>query len=405
MKATFQNPYYCYASSYSFFFFITWSLWWSLYAIWLQNHIGLTKTQTGSLYAINQFTSIVFMVIYGIIQDRIGVRKTLMWVLSVVLVLTGPFFIYIYEPYLTTHFYSIVIIGSIFFGMGYLGGCGLVDSFTEKMSRLFRFEYGTSRLWGSLGYAIGAAIAGYVFTFNPHINFWSSSLVGLIFMLVNFLFKPSSTVEYNAEHSHKLTRRDFLALLRDKNFWIFVVFVIGTWTFYTIYDQQIFPVFYTTLFASKAIGTQVYGYLNSAQVLLEAIFMAIMPFFINHIGPKRALVLGSFIMLLRILATAFFTDPYIISCLKMLHALEVPLCVIAIFKYATTNFDERLSATIFLIGYQISSSIGIVFLSHPLGVLLDNYGYHRVFYLISAILVVMIVFAILMLSNKKVKAL
>ncbi|WP_404854326.1 MFS transporter, partial [Escherichia coli] len=49
-----------------------------------------------------------------------------------------------------------LILGALFFGLGYLAGCGLLDSFTEKMARNFHFEYGTARAWGSFGYAIGA---------------------------------------------------------------------------------------------------------------------------------------------------------------------------------------------------------------------------------------------------------
>ena len=53
-----------------------------------------------------------------------------------------------------------LILGALFFGLGYLAGCGLLDSFTEKMARNFHFEYGTARAWGSFGYAIGAFFAG-----------------------------------------------------------------------------------------------------------------------------------------------------------------------------------------------------------------------------------------------------
>lgn len=396
----FKNPYYRYASGYSFFFFITWSLWWSLYAIWLKNTIGLTGSQLGILYSLNQFTSILFMIIYGILQDKLGLKKNIMWLVSFTLVLTGPFLIYFYEPYLKDNFYPVVTIGSLFFGLGYLAGCGLVDSFIEKMSRSFRFEFGTARLWGSLGYAIGAFAAGIMFSINPHINFWAVSIMGLCFLAVNALFNEKKSQEYIPERTDKLTQDDFLGLVKDKNFWIFVIFIIGTWSFYTIYDQQMFPVFYAGLFATPEIGTQVYGYLNAAQVVLEAICMGLAPFVVNKIGPKKALVIGAMIMLTRILLAAIFTDPYIISFVKMFHAVEVPLFIVAVFKYAVTNFDKRLSSTIFLIGFQIASSIGIILLSMPLGELFDRVGYQSIFYTISAVVSIMIIFGAIMLSGK-----
>lgn len=95
LNIPFRNAYYRLASSYSFLFFISWSLWWSLYAIWLKGHLGLTGTELGTLYSVNQFTSILFMMFYGIVQDKLGLKKPLIWCMSFILVLTGPFMIYV----------------------------------------------------------------------------------------------------------------------------------------------------------------------------------------------------------------------------------------------------------------------------------------------------------------------
>lgn len=118
LKIPFRNAYYRFASSYSFLFFISWSLWWSLYAIWLKGHLGLTGTELGTLYSVNQFTSMLFMVAYGIIQDKLGLKKPLIWCMSFILVLTGPFMIYVYEPLLQSHFSVGLVLGSLFLAWG-----------------------------------------------------------------------------------------------------------------------------------------------------------------------------------------------------------------------------------------------------------------------------------------------
>lgn len=118
LNIPFRNAYYRFASSYSFLFFISWSLWWSLYAIWLKGHLGLTGTELGTLYSVNQFTSILFMMFYGIVQDKLGLKKPLIWCMSFILVLTGPFMIYVYEPLLQSNFSVGLILGALFFGQG-----------------------------------------------------------------------------------------------------------------------------------------------------------------------------------------------------------------------------------------------------------------------------------------------
>nr|WP_241603681.1 oligosaccharide MFS transporter [Rosenbergiella nectarea] len=398
LSIPFKNPNYRIASGYSALFFICWSLWWSLYAIWLKQRIGLTGAELGMLYALNQTTSIVFMLGYGVIQDKLGLQKTLMWVISAALMLTGPFMTFIYQPLLLNAFYVGAIIGALFLGIGYLAGFGLVEAFSEKISRHFHFEYGTARSWGSLGYALGAFVAGILFSLDPNLNFWLVSLFGVGFAYLNYRFTPPRQV---IQQQKTITRQDFTAVLSDKHFWLFVIFVIGTWSFYNIFDQQLFPIFYTQLFSSATLGAKVYSYLNASQVILEALFMAITPLLVNRIGAKNALLLGVMIMAVRIFSCAVSVNPYLISAVKLLHALEVPLCVIAVFKYSTLYFDKRLSSTIFLIGFQVASSIGVVVISFPLGALHDQYGYQHLFWIISAIVSVMLLFGGIFLGRRK----
>ena len=127
--------------------------------------------------------------------------------------------------------------------------------------------------------------------------------------------------------------------------------------------------------------------------------MAVIPFFVNKVGAKKALIAGGMIMICRILVSATSESPYIISLSKLFHAIEVPLFVISVFKYSVSNFDSRLSSTIFLVGFQIASSLGIVLLSIPVGMLFDAFGYHFVFYLFSAIVSVILLFGVVFLSN------
>lgn len=395
----FSNKQYGFSSGYLLFFFAAWSLWWSFYAIWLKTKLGLTGSELGMLYSVNQFFSMIFMVGYGVIQDKLGTRKPLIWLVGLVLLLSGPFLIYVYEPLLALNFTLGMVLGAIFFGVGYLAGCGLVDSFIEKLSRKFNFEFGTARFWGCIGYAGGTFVGGIFFSINPHINFWCVSLMGLLFLLVNLFFKTESARE-ETQHTSTISTQDFLSIFKDIQFWFFVVFIIGTWSFYNIYDQQMFPVFYAGLFDNPDVGSRVYGYLNSVQVILEGIGMALTPFLINRVGPKSALMLGGIIMTFRILGSAVFTDVYVISFIKMLHALEVPLFVISVFKFSVANFDKRLSSTIFLVGFHIASSLGIIVLSLPIGKLFDRVGYQSIFFMMAGIVVLMVLFGSFTLSKK-----
>ncbi|SUM50856.1 sucrose permease, major facilitator superfamily [Mammaliicoccus lentus] len=185
-----------------------------------------------------------------------------------------------------------------------------------------------------------------------------------------------------------------LDLLKLPHLWIIVIFIMFSWSFYTIYDQQMFPDFYTQLFSSPETGQQMYGTLNSIQVFFEALMMGVVPIIMYKLGVRNTLLLGVCVMVARIGLSGVLTTPFTISIIKMMHAIEVPLFMLPMFRYITLHFNPKLSATLYMIGFQIAAQIGQVILSTPLGTLRDNIGYSNTFLVISGIALISGIFAI-----------
>lgn len=396
----FKNKNYWFSSGYLFLFFITWSVWWSFYSIWLNGTLGLTGSQTGTIFSINSFLSLIFMFLYGVIQDKIGTKKYLIWFQSIFLIGTGPFIIYVYEPLLQTNFYPGALLGGLYFGAGFIAGVAFLESYAEKLSRKFNFEYGTSRMWGSIGYACATLIAGLLLSINPHLNFWIASVAGLGFFLLNCFFKFEVSAK-EEEKTSNLSTKDILLVFKSKNFWYFITFLFGTSCIYTIYDVQLFPIYFTQHFADVGTGYQVYGYLNSFQVLLESAMLFAAPFIVNRIGAKQALVLAGFIMGSRIIGSALVDGTVGISLIKLLHGIELPILLIAIFKYISLNFDQRLSATIYLIGFKVSGEVGVIVFSPLIGRLYDATSFETTYFVLGTVVYIFTIVAIFFLNNQK----
>ncbi|WP_202115406.1 oligosaccharide MFS transporter [Gilliamella sp. Pas-s25] len=405
-----QNRNYWFSSGYLITFYAAWSLWWSFYAIWLKSKIGLSGEQLGIVYAANSAAAMFFMIFYGIIQDKLQIGKAVITFQSIIMVLIGPFLIYVYEPLLKNDFILGVCIGAPVLSASFISGSALTDSFIERISRLFGFEFGPARFWGSFGYAIATFVAGILFGIDPHINFWMASAVAAIFFTINIVFKPTHYQVSQFENNNTAltektstipTMGEILSLFRLQKFWLFVLFVIGTYSFYTIYDQQLFPNFYTSFFEKPEDGYQVYGYLNSFQVFLEATCMIIAPYFINKMGAKKSLLVAALVMICRIALSATLDNVYFISLVKLFHAIEIPLFILAMFKYIVGNFDARLSATLYLVGFNISSNLGVIVLSWLVGKLFDNTGYATTFYILAGVVLLTSVIAIFTLSDEK----
>ncbi|KRM59862.1 galactoside permease [Ligilactobacillus animalis KCTC 3501 = DSM 20602] len=380
-----------------FLFFASWGIWWSFFQLWLtskSNGLGLSGSEVGTIFSINSVASLVLMFIYGTIQDKLFIKRHLLIFNAILATLIAPFFIFVYAPLLQSHFMLSAWLGALFLSAAYLSAVGVLEATTERFSRVFGFAYGQSRAWGSFGYAVSALIAGFIFVKDPNLNFIGGSLIGLFLLLDLLFWKPKEerdalkAIDELKSDNSTPKLKDMFGLLKLPVLWQIIFFVMFSWTFYNVFDQQMFPEFYTSLFSSAEVGQQTYGTLNSIQVFIEALMLGLVPILMKKIGVRKTLLLGTAIMCLRIGLCGFITDPIAISGVKMLHSLEVPLFVLSIFRYFTLHFDTKLSATLYMIGFQIAAQVGQIILSTPLGILRDSMGYSMTFKIIALIVLI-----------------
>lgn len=386
-------------SAYFFFFFFTWSSSYSLFSIWLGQEIKLNGSATGLIFSVNAIFALCMQPLYGYISDKIGLKKHILFFISCLLVFVGPFYIFVYGPLLQYNVLIGAIIGGLYLGVAFLAGIGAIETYIEKVSRKYKFEYGKSRMWGSLGWAAATFFAGQLFNINPHINFWVASVSAVILVAIIFSVKVEMS-SYEMEKAESVTLRDVGNLFLLKEFWFFMIYVVGVTCVYGVYDQQ-FPIYYASLFPTESIGNQVFGYLNSFQVFLEAGMMFAAPFIVNKIGAKNSLILAGFLMGFRIIGSGLVVGPIGISSMKLIHALELPIMLIAIFKYLAANFDTRLSSILYLVGFQFASQIGASVLSPIAGGLYDSVGFSRTYLIMGGMVLIFNVISMFTLLNSK----
>lgn len=238
-------------------------------------------------------------------------------------------------------------------------------------------------MWGSLGWATATFFAGLLFNINPNLNFLVASCSGIVFFCLLARLKVSTPaslekVEVGAE---RVTLEDALRLLTLPRFWALVFFVVGT-CIYSVYDQQ-FPVYFSSQFATLREGNAMFGYLNSFQVFLEAGGMFCAPWLVNRIGAKNGLIFAGMVMALRMIGSGLVEGPLLISITKLLHAVELPILLVSIFKYNSINFDKRLSSTLYLVGFACTSSVIASVLSPLAGYSYEKYGFAQSYLLMG----------------------
>jgi len=380
-----------------FFFFLGWSATYTMVSIWFGQALHLNGASIGLLYSINSVFAMFLQPLYGYILDKLGSRKNILVCLGGILVLTGPFFIYVYRPLLESNFLLGAILGGLFLGGTYLAAMGAVESYVEKISRKYDFEYGNVRMWGSLGTAIAAFFAGRIFNLNPDYNFWIGSIAALIVLIILLTTKIDVT-ETEVKSSASVKTKDIFELFTLGNFWIFIIFILGVASINTIYDQQ-FPRYFAEQFITAAAGNRMYGYLNSLQTFVEVGMMFLAPKIVNKLGTRNSMLLVGALIAVRIGLTSMVTGPVLISVVKMIQAFDMPLMYISIFKYIHLNFESRLSSILYLVGYQFTSQIGVIGLSTFMGKMYDDLGYRTTYMYLGLVVCTFVVIAFFTLNK------
>lgn len=373
----------------------------SLLAAWLGQTLRLSGTEAGIVFSANAFAAMCSQPIYGFVSDRVGTRRNILWTVAALVAFSGLFFPYLYAPLLKTNILLGAAVGGLYLGITFTAGSYAIESYVDRIGRRDGFEYSRVRLWGSLGFASAAAFSGRIYNVDPGINFALASLAGgaMLALLALTAAKHNGPGVPGASGKAGVKLADAFALLRMRGFWRFMVFVLGVTNLYLVFDQQ-FSRYFASLFPDPKTGVAMFGYLNSAQIFLEAGGLFLAPLLVRRIGAKNGLLLAGSIMLVRIAGSGLAVGPVSISAMKLLHSVELPILAVSLFRYIARHFDNRVASTVYMVGVSFGHSIGIFALSSLAGIGYDRIGFPATYLILAGVgLVFLILSAVFLLPT------
>jgi OHS family lactose permease-like MFS transporter len=372
-------------ASFVFIYFFAQAMSVSLLTLWLRGTLQLSGAEAGVVFSANFIAAMCSQPVYGFVSDKVGTRKHILWTVGTLCSLCGLFFVYVYAPLLKANLLLGAAVGGVYLGVTFIAGSYAIESYVDRIGRRHGFEYSRVRLCGSLGFASAAMLTGRLYNINPSINFFFASGAGLLLIAMLALWKTGGGADDEATSAAgKVKLTDALGLLGDPKFWRFMVFILGVTNLYLVFDQQ-FPSYFASLFPTPQQGAAMFGYLNSAQIFIEAGGLFLSPLLVRRIGAKRGLMLAGTIMLLRIGGSSFAVGPLSISVLKMLHSLELPILVVSVFRYIAHHFDNRLASTLYMVGVSFGHSLGLAILSPLVGKSYDLLGFPATYLVLAGL--------------------
>ena len=389
ITSSLYNKNYWVFSLYFFLYFFIMGAYFPFFPVWLKM-VGLDQASTGYVFSFISLFALVFQPIFGLISDKLGLKKHLLWIITLLLVLFGPFFIFVFGPLLKFNVTLGAIVGGFYLGMVFSGGAPSIEALVEKISRRSGFEFGRSRMFGCFGWAICASFVGIMISKNVNAVYWLCSGFALILLVLVKIADPAKTSTTDVVEKMGLNKPEpfnlklALDLLSMRKTWFFMLYIVGVACTYDVFDQQ-FANFFTSFFSSEQIGREAFGYVTTLGEFLNATVMFFAPIIVMKIGSKNTLLIAGAIMSIRITGSAFASTAIEVIILKTLHMFEAPLLLVGAFKYITTHFPIRLSATVYLIAFCFAKQLSIMFMSTFAGLMYVKIGFEGAYLVLGFI--------------------
>lgn len=389
-----------------YFYFMIWALVFSFLPFWLNKTAHLDTKVSGVVFSAMAITALVLEPLYGVIQDKLGLKKYLFGFVVLCLLFVGPFVQFAFIPLLHINAIFGAVVGGAYFSLCLNGGVGVVEAYIERSTRANNYEYGHVRLFGSLAGGTAAFIGGLMFVRNPYSIFWASTVSAIILGVLLWVLRVKkeethqSKVSGKVEKESPVTKENIINVFKDRSFWGFCLIMIGIATMFDVFDQQ-FPNYFASFFNDSSRGELVFSRIASVQVFLEAGFMVITPWFINKIGAKNGLIVAGVVLFIRVMGSAFLTEVWMLAIWRLLASIEMPLMLISVMKYITGVFDVRLSATVYMLGFNFAKQIGLTIFSSVMGYLYGAIGFQHGYIVLSFIILAFVIVGSLIMKSER----
>jgi len=268
--------------------FFIWGGWFVTLGTYLSNTLSANGGQIGMAFSTQSWGAIVAPFIVGLIADRFFNAEKILGLLHIV----GAVLMYcLYQANDFASFYPYVLAYMI----AYMPTLALVNSVAFGQMEDPSKEFGKVRVWGTIGWIVAGLMISYVFSWDSAQSiadgmlkntFLLCSIASLALGVFSFTL-PNTPPQTSGQ---AVTLRDILgldalALLKDKNFFVFFLSSVLICIPLAFYYQNANP-FLTEIGVENATGKMTLGQVS------EVLFMLALPIFLNRFGIKATLVIG-----------------------------------------------------------------------------------------------------------------
>lgn len=332
--------------------------WLPIFADYLKDR-GLSRIRIGVILSVTPFMILFVQPFYGMLADRIGYKKCLLWSS---LFASVVYCFYLLDGGLPTEAVSAqggfvyLFIVTVFMALFYNTLQPLLDSLSLSLVKQDpAFSYGTLRIAGAAGWAVTGTLVGhYIDAINTTVIFAFSAASMLLTFIVSLTLKHDDGALTGAgSHSFNHARMVF----GDKTliFLLLAVFLISAgattiWNFYSIYMKE------------NGASASLVGYGISFQGLCELPLFYFSARIIQRLGIKTTLLVTVFTTSLRLLLYSLVKDPRFAVFIEVLHGISWSLfwvvCVVCVNRLVREDWRATGQSLLYASYFGVGAIVG-----------------------------------------------
>lgn len=346
------------------------------YLVLYYQSLSFSGTQIGLLVGIAPLITLVSLPVVTRFADRTDKHRQILSLSLLVVIL-----VLVVLPHLKP--FILLCGASIVFAVFFSPIMPLSDSATMYMLRDRRDLYGRIRLGGTIGYGIVATVAGsLVEHYGLRIAFWCAA--GVLF----FAFLAGQKLVHDGEQSKRsLDQGRASELLRNPRFLLFLLLGFSGGMSFSALGIYFFP-----YMKELGAGESMMGVALTIGTIAEVPVLFFVSHFIKRFEAYPLVLFAIAMTSLRLLLLAVVVDPAVVLFVQLLNGFNYPLLIVASVTYADHHAPKGLRATAQGLFNAAAGGIGSATGGFAGGLLIERIGAKGMYLMISAFLVLVLIF-------------
>lgn len=351
------------------FYYFAFAIFSCLIAVYLLDK-GFTPAQTSLVVSSSFLSSMIAQPIIGTLSDRYSLKRVNQAVFGLAC-LGGIYFAYASSLIACIIGYSFVL--------ALINGSNPI---LEKLATLSPFKYGSIRVWGTIGYALGSQAAGLIYAWIAPRAIFFAFVISLVLSMIGLYFAKADVKKQqllqNAKNKEKNTtsKKPFVTLFKNR---LFVQYLLIAGIFFSLIN--IANTYIPAMFQAEGLKITTVSNILFWAVLCEVPVVFFSYLFMDRLSNKILLIIPTLIVLAQFFSFGanLWLPIQIFWTLLAKHPASMIFVMMNLKIVATLIPDDQQITALALI--QTIRNLASVIAQSLFGWLLEISGYHQMFFI------------------------